>query len=114
APAYERDVALNWPHRYFPALAPAVRVPVRFTLGEHDKVFRSDPDALAEVAEMFTSAPAFVTDLHPDAGHNLSLGLSATGYHRKLFTFADECLAARSTDDSAGDSADEDVDREAG
>jgi hypothetical protein len=59
---------------------------------------------------MFTSAPAFVTDLHPDAGHNLSLGLSATGYHRKLFTFVDECLAARSTDDAA----DEDVDREAG
>jgi pimeloyl-ACP methyl ester carboxylesterase len=94
APAYERDVALNWPHRYFPALAPAVRVPVRFSLGEYENVYRSDPTALAEVAEMFTAAPLFVTDLHPDAGHNLSLGLSAAEYHRKVFGFVDECVAA--------------------
>jgi pimeloyl-ACP methyl ester carboxylesterase len=110
APAYERDVALNWPHRYFPALAPAVRVPVRLTLGEYENVYRSDPDALAEVAEMFTGAPHFLADLHPDAGHNLSLGLSAAGYHRKVFAFVDECLAARSAGDSTGDS----VDRQAG
>jgi len=114
APAYERDVALNWPHRYFPELAPAVRVPVRFTLGEHDKVFRSDPDALAEVAQMFTSAPNFATDLYPDAGHNLSLGLNAAGYHRKVFAFVDECVAAHSAADSEGDSAGDKVGREAG
>jgi pimeloyl-ACP methyl ester carboxylesterase len=99
APAYEREMALNWPHQDFPALAPSVRVPVRFTLGAHDNVYRSDPAALAEIAELFTTAPLFVTDLHPNAGHNLSLGLSAAEYHRKVFAFVDECVAARSTGD---------------
>ncbi|WP_213016755.1 alpha/beta fold hydrolase [Mycobacterium vicinigordonae] len=95
APPYERDVALNWPHRYFPELAPAVRVPVRFSLGEHDNVFRSDPTALAEIAEMFETAPSFVTELHAEAGHNLSLGHSAANYHRKVFAFVDQCVTAR-------------------
>ena len=106
APNYERGMALNWPHQNFPALAPMVRVPVHFTLGEHDRVYRSDPDALAEIADMFTAATSFAADLHPDAGHNLSLGLSAADYHRKVFSFVDACVAAR----SAGDGAD----REAG
>lgn len=95
APAYEREMALNWPHLNFPALAPSVRVPVRFTLGEHDNVYRSDPTALAEIAAVFTAATRFVTDLHPDAGHNLSLGHSAAEYHRKVFAFVDECAAGR-------------------
>ncbi|BDE16476.1 MULTISPECIES: alpha/beta hydrolase [Mycobacterium] len=95
APPYERDVALNWPHRYFPELAPAVRVPVRYSLGEHDNVFRSDPAALAEIGGMFQTAPSFVTELHSDAGHNLSLGHSAADYHRTVFAFVDQCVSAR-------------------
>lgn len=103
APPYERDVALNWPHRYFPALAPTVRVPVRFSLGEHDNVYRSDPEALAEIAGMFAAAASFESDLLPDAGHNLSLGHTAAEYHRRVFAFVAEC--AETADD---------VDREAG
>ncbi|KZS59933.1 alpha/beta fold hydrolase [Mycobacterium ostraviense] len=92
APRYERTVALNWPHRDFPALAPAVRVPVRFTLGCHDNVFRSDPQALAEIADMFSAAPHFVSEVATDAGHNLSLGHTAADYHRKVFAFVQECV----------------------
>ncbi len=106
SPAYERDVALNWPHRYFPELAPAVRVPVRFTLGEYDPVYRGDDSNLAEIAEMFSQAPLFISNRQPEAGHNLSLGLSAAEYHRKVFAFVDECVAARAVDDSAGGDAD--------
>lgn len=106
APQYERGMALSWPHQNFPALAPEVRIPVRFTLGVHDKVYRSDPTALAEIADMFTAAASFVVDIHPDAGHNLSLGHSAAEYHRKVFAFVDECVAARTVGDGA--------DREAG
>lgn len=97
APRYERAVALNWPHRDFPALAPAVRVPVRFTLGRHDNVFRSDPQDLAEIADMFSAAPHFVSELQDGAGHNLSLGHSAADYHRKVFAFVQECAALRSS-----------------
>lgn len=104
APPYERDVALNWPHRYFPELAPQVRVPVRFTLGEHDRVYRGDDDNIAEIAEMFSQAPLFTANTQPDAGHNLSLGLNAADYHRKVFAFVDDCSAR-----GAGDE-----DREAG
>ncbi|OBI80122.1 alpha/beta hydrolase [Mycobacterium asiaticum] len=93
APAYERDVALNWPHRLFPELAPQVRVPVRFTLGEHDRVYRGDDDNIAEIAEMFSQSPLFIANTQPDAGHNLSLGLNAADYHRKVFAFVDDCVA---------------------
>ncbi|OBJ66655.1 alpha/beta hydrolase, partial [Mycobacterium asiaticum] len=99
APAYERDVALNWPHRYFPELAPAVRVPVRFTLGEHDRVYRGGDENIAEIAEMFSQAPSFTANTQPDAGHNLSLGLNAADYHRKVFAFVDDCVARRAGDE---------------
>lgn len=97
SPAYERDVAVNWPHRYFPELAPLVRVPVRFTIGEHDRVYRGDDDNLAEISEMFRRTPVFVSHRQPDAGHNLSLGLSAAEYHRTVFEFVDECAAAHAS-----------------
>lgn len=99
APAYERDVALNWPHRYFPELAPLVRVPVRFTLGEHDRVYRGGGDNITEIAEMFSQAPLFTANTQPDAGHNLSLGLNAADYHRKVFAFVDDCVARRTGDE---------------
>ncbi|VBA61374.1 alpha/beta fold hydrolase [Mycobacterium attenuatum] len=92
APRYERSVALNWSHRDFPELAPAVRAPVRFTLGRHDNVFRSDPQALTEIADMFSAAACFVSELQDEAGHNLSLGHSAADYHRKVFAFVQECV----------------------
>ncbi len=125
APRYERTMALNWPHQDFPALAPAVQVPVRFTVGEHDNVFRADATALAEIEGMFSATPGFVSDLQTDAGHNLSLGLTAAEYHRKVFSFVEECVAARQnlaaaeapTSPSvqpASRSADEDADLEAG
>lgn len=101
SPAYERQMALDWPHLNFPALAPLVRVPVRYSLGEHDNVFRSDPAEMAEVAELFTAAPLFISEIHPDAGHNLSLGFSAADYHRTVFAFVDKCVARRSAGDSA-------------
>jgi pimeloyl-ACP methyl ester carboxylesterase len=102
APHYERTMALNWPHQDFPALAPAVRVPVRFSLGEHDNVYRADATALAEVAGMFSATPRFVSDLHTEAGHNLSLGHTAADYHHKVLTFVEECVAARSSNVEAG------------
>jgi pimeloyl-ACP methyl ester carboxylesterase len=102
APHYERAIALNWPHQDFPALAPAVRAPVRFTIGEHDNVFRADATAGAEIAEMFTATKYFVTNVQTDAGHNLSLGHTAADYHRSVFSFVRECVAARSAEKEAG------------
>ena len=96
---YEAAMVNTWARQDFPALAAEVRVPVQFSVAEHERVWKSDPDALAEIASTFTASPRFVINEQAGAGHNLSLGLSATGYHRNLFTFVDECLAARSTDE---------------
>lgn len=92
-PSYEADVTAGWPHTDFPALAARVRVPVHFTAAEHEKVWRNDPQALDDVAAMFTNAPGVTLHLHPGGGHNLSIGYAGPAYHRKVFAFVDECIA---------------------
>lgn len=95
APAYEDEVVTNWARQDFPALAPAVRVPVQFSVAEHEKVWESDPAAIAEIAALFTGSPRFTINEERDAGHNLSLGHTAADYHRRVFGFVDECVATQ-------------------
>ena len=85
----------------FPALAARVRVPVRYSLGDHERVWSSGPAALAEVASLFTASPRVVAAEQADAGHNLSLGLSAMAYHLKVLSFAEECALGREYSDTA-------------
>lgn len=92
---YEAAMVGNWPQRDFPALAGRVRTPVRFSHAEHEKVWCTDPAALAQIAGIFTAAPRFVIGEQADAGHNLSLGLTAAAYHLKVLSFVEECVVAR-------------------
>ena len=92
-PDYEADVTAGWSTVDFPALAAQVRVPVHFTAAEHEKVWRNDPQALEDVAAMFTAAPGVTLHLHPGGGHNLSIGYAGPAYHRTVFAFVDECIA---------------------
>ncbi|GFG74569.1 alpha/beta fold hydrolase [Mycobacterium botniense] len=92
---YEQTMVSDWPRHDFPALAAKVRVPVQFSYAEHEKVWRSDPPALAEIAAMFSASPRFVINRQLGAGHNLSLGHAAAAYHLKVFSFVEECLLAR-------------------
>lgn len=92
---YEAAMVTEWPRRDFPALAAQVRVPVQFSVAEHEKVWQSDAAALAEIAAMFSASPRFTVNEQPGAGHNLSLGHAAAAYHRKIFAFVDECLATQ-------------------
>ncbi|MFG2940477.1 alpha/beta hydrolase [Streptomyces sp. NPDC048282] len=93
SPAYE-SAARSWRHE-FPELAARVRVPVHFTLGEHEEVWSSGPAALADIAALFTASPRVRVDEQPYAGHNLSLGHSARAYHLKVLSFAEECAVTR-------------------
>jgi len=106
APPYENQMVSNWARQDFPALAPAVCVAVQFTVAEHEKVWQSDPPALAEIASLFSGAPRFQINEQPGAGHNISLGHTAADYHKTVFSFADTCLGAqtpsRHTDVEAG------------
>ncbi len=92
---YEAAMVATWPRADFPVLAAQVRVPVQFSVAEHEKVWQSDPAALAEIAALFSAAPRFVTNQQFGAGHNLSLGHTAAAYHLKVLSFAEECVVAR-------------------
>jgi pimeloyl-ACP methyl ester carboxylesterase len=92
---YEAAMVATWARADFPALAARVRVPVQFSVAEHERVWQSDPVALAEIGAMFCAAPRFVTSQQRGAGHNLSLGHTAAAYHLKVLSFADECVVAR-------------------
>lgn len=95
APSYEDQMVSNWARQDFPALAPAVRVPVQFSIAEHEKVWQNDTSAMDEIAALFSGTPRFTVHRQPDAGHNISLGHTAPGYHAKVLAFAGDCVDAR-------------------
>mgnify|MGYP001006946681 CR=1 FL=1 len=97
---YEVEMTKNWPRRDFPALAARVRVPVHFTVAEHERVWESDPAAVQQIAAIFTAAPRFVADRQDGTGHNISLSYQASDYHHRVLSFVAECVAAQ--EDTAG------------
>jgi pimeloyl-ACP methyl ester carboxylesterase len=99
APPYEDLMVSNWARQDFPALAPAVRVPVHFTIAEHERVWESDTSAVTELAAMFSGVPQFIVHRQSDAGHNISLGYAGPAYHATVFAFAEQCIAARESPD---------------
>jgi len=98
APPQEGRVSVNWAGRDFPALAADVRVPVRFTAAEHERVWDSTPEALSEIAALFAAAPSVEINRQPGSGHNLSLGVAATDYHSGVLCFVEQCIAAAGGD----------------
>jgi pimeloyl-ACP methyl ester carboxylesterase len=92
---YEVEVTKNWARQDFPALAANVRVPVQFSVAEYERVWRSDPEALADIGAMFTAAPRYVINKQPGTGHNMSLSLRAADYHAKVLSFVEECVLAQ-------------------
>jgi pimeloyl-ACP methyl ester carboxylesterase len=109
APDYEDTAVTNWARQDFPALAAGVRVPVQFSVAEHERVWQSDAAALAEITAMFSASARFSINEQTGAGHNLSLGYTAAAYHLKVFSFVEECLVARENPSTAGVNADFDL-----
>ena len=94
-PPYEGYVAEHWAQQ-FPDVAARVRIPVHFTLGEYERVWRSGPAALADIAALFTASPRVVVEEQAEGGHNLSIGLTALAYHLKILSFVEECILRES------------------
>lgn len=92
-PSYEPTVVGSWPRTTFREVAARVRIPVRFTAGDHENVWRNDPDGLRAIADLFTAAPRVEVRTQFDGGHNLSLGHTATAYHLSVLSFVEECVA---------------------
>lgn len=95
APAYEDQMVSDWARQTFTALAPAVRVPVHFSIAEYERVWQTDDSALTEITGLFSAAPRFAVHRQPEAGHNISLGHTAPAYHAEVLSFAGECVATR-------------------
>ncbi|GAA2401696.1 alpha/beta hydrolase [Actinomadura vinacea] len=103
-PGYESVEVRTWAQE-FPGVAARVRVPVRYCLGDHELVWDPNPQAMAEMAAMFTASPRVVVDRQAHGPHNLSLARSAAAYHLKVLSFVEECVLARVDAGPAGDRA---------
>jgi pimeloyl-ACP methyl ester carboxylesterase len=96
SPRYELEAG-SWVDE-FPELAAHIRIPVQFSLGDHETVWRAGPEALADIASLFTASPKVRVNEQADAGHNLSLSLSARSYHLKVLSFVEECAIPQRPD----------------
>lgn len=97
--AYEAGVTANWARSDFPAVAAQVRVPVEFSAADHERVWESTPEALASITALFTASSRVVVNEMASSGHNLSVGLTADEYHRRVLSFIEECIAAQERSD---------------
>lgn len=91
--AYEGDVTARWAGRDFPALAERLTTPIQFSVADNEKVWQSSPEALAAIAALFSASPRVRINRMNDSGHNLSVGLTAGDYHRKVLSFTEECIS---------------------
>lgn len=93
APVPERELrdAARWPETW-PALADRIRVPVRFTFGEHESWWRHDPPTLTRLRLQLARARRVTAEHQPGAGHNISLGWAARAYHLRALGFLEDCL----------------------
>lgn len=94
--AYEAKVTKYWTRQDFTEIASHVRVPVQFSVAEHESVWESTPEAVATIAGLFTSSPRVVVNEVQDSGHNVSVALSADVYHRTVLSFIEQCIVAAS------------------
>ena len=100
APPQEAEVSSNWARRDFPELAARVSAPVRFTAAEHERVWDSTPEALADIAALFTASPRVEINQQAGCGHNLSLGVAAAQYHSGVLAFVAQCLDTDVTEEA--------------
>ncbi|MBB5915586.1 hypothetical protein BJY24_004498 [Nocardia transvalensis] len=101
-PRIEAAALTDWAGRDLPLIAARVRIPVRWTVGEHETVWRNEPEELADIATLFGAAPRVVLNLQPNTGHNSSLGYTAAAYHLKVLSFVEECVVAAVTGEFTG------------
>ncbi len=90
--AYEATVIANWARRDFAEVAARVRVPVQYSVAEHERVWDTSTEALAAICGLFAASPRVKVNHVPASGHNLSVGLSAQSYHRRVLSFLEESI----------------------
>jgi pimeloyl-ACP methyl ester carboxylesterase len=71
-----------------------IRVPVRFTFGEHDRLWVVSEEHFDAIRSTLPGAPFVAFDVQRGAGHNVSLSNTGRSYHLKAIAFAEECLVS--------------------
>jgi len=82
----------EWPG-VLETIAPRITAPVRFTFGDHERMWPIDDESLRELRALFTASPRVETFIQADAGHNVSLSHAARAYHERALTYAEDCVA---------------------
>ncbi|WP_078491896.1 alpha/beta hydrolase [Streptomyces yerevanensis] len=90
SPAYEGR-RREW-REIFSSHAARVRVPVHITIAEHERVWATGPQALADLSRPFSAAPRVIAEEQAGAGHNTSVGRTALAYHLNVLSFVEECV----------------------
>jgi len=79
--------------RLWPAVLPAIRLPVQFTLAEFETMQCTGWPILEEVRSLLNNSRRARVDLQRGSGHNASLHYIARAYHLRALAFFEECLA---------------------
>ena len=82
----------EWPG-VLETIAPRITAPVRFTFGDHERMWPIDDESLRELRALFTASPRVETSIQPDAGHNVSLSHAARVYHERALDHAAKCVS---------------------
>jgi hypothetical protein len=90
SPEIPTDEASDWPDD-FRGFSTRIRVPVRLTFGDHERLWVVNQSHFDAVRALLTSSPRVVFDIQRGAGHNISLSHAARAYHLKVLAFAEEC-----------------------
>ncbi len=90
----------RWPDD-FRAMGARIRVPLRLTFAEHERLWLTDGEHVEELRAVLHNASSLTVERLPGAGHNTSLGWAARAYHLKVLAFAETCLLLRASTDDA-------------
>ncbi len=93
-PAVQVAEGGRWPDD-IRAMGHRIRVPLRLTFGQHEKLWPIDPAGLDEIRAVLSAAPSLTIEIEPYGTHNLSLGWAASAYHLKVLAFAGSCRLGR-------------------
>ena len=76
----------------FPDIAARIRVPVQYTVAEHDHWWGAAEHLVETVPKAFTASPVVTAEVARGSGHNLSLAFAGHEYHQRVLAFAEDCL----------------------
>ncbi len=90
APTPHREGA-EWPDD-LRRLADGIRVPVRFTFADHERLWVVSEEHFSALRAVLTKCPRLEITIQRGSGHNISLSKVARVYHVKALAFAEECV----------------------